>query len=317
MRIHLLSTINQNYVVPFRVMVHSLQTFRLGTTPITWHVFESDLSAADKLGIQTHLESAAIEINWHRYTHERLAGLPIWGRAIVGMYQRIFVPDVLPEAIDRMIYLDGDLLFLDAIETLWNTDISGAIIGAVQDAVVPYVSSPLGLRRYRELGYQRTDPYFNAGVFIVDRDAWREHRVGEKAIDYVHRYERSINLADQDALNAVLHDQWRRLDDRWNIIGSAAGRAHFRPQGIDASRMTAALREPGIIHFAGYLKPWLYRGLGSRWTGAYTTALFEVFPEHRFERTLKTLSTAFYDRHLRTCLYPLERLAWRTSRHLR
>ena len=154
MRIHLLSTINRNYVVPFRVMVHSLQTFRLGTTPITWHVFESDLSAADKLGIQTQLESAAIEIKWHRYAHERLAGLPIWGRAIVGMYQRIFVPDVLPGAINKMVYLDGDLLFLDAIETLWNTDISGAIVGAVQDAVVPYVSSPLGLRRYRELGYQ-------------------------------------------------------------------------------------------------------------------------------------------------------------------
>jgi lipopolysaccharide biosynthesis glycosyltransferase len=246
-----------------------------------------------------------------------LAGLPTWGRAIVGMYQRMFVADVLPEAINRIIYLDGDLLFLDAIETLWNTDISGAIIGAVQDAVIPYVSSPLGLRRYRELGFQRTAPYFNAGVFIVDLDAWREYRVGEKAIDYLYRYRRSINLADQDVLNAVLHARWKRLPDRWNIIGGAAGRPHFRPRGILASRMTAALRKPAIIHFAGYLKPWLYRGLGSRWSDAYTTALFEVFPEHRYERSVNALSIAFYDRHLRTYIYPLERLAWRTSRHLR
>ena len=317
MRIHLLSTVNSDYVVPFRVMVHSLRRCRLATAPITWHVLESGLSAQDRVAIQTHLERSAIEIDWHRDADERLAGLPLWGRAVTSMYQRMLVPDVLPEAINRMIYLDGDLLFLDAIDALWNTDISGSIIGAVQDAVIPYVSSPLGLRRYRELGYQRTDPYFNAGVFIVDLEAWREHRVGEKAIDYLHRYARSINLADQDALNAVLHDRWTRLDDRWNIIGGSAGRAHFRPKGIDPARVTAALREPAIIHFAGYLKPWMYRGLGSRWAGAYTDALFEVFPEYRFERTWKTLSTAFYDRHLRTYLYPLERLAWRTSRHLR
>lgn len=316
MRIHLLSTINSDYVVPFLVMAHSLRRCRLATTPITWHVCESDLSAEDRLTIQTHLESSAIEINWHRVADERLVELPIWGRAVAGMYQRVLVPDVLPESIKRMIYLDCDLLFLDAIEILWNTDITGSTIGAVQDAVIPYVSSPLGLRRYSELGFQRADPYFNAGVYIIDLDAWREHRVGEKAIDYVHRYERSINMADQDALNAVMHNRWKRLHDRWNIIGGSAGRAHFTPRGIDPSLMTDALRKPAIIHFAGYLKPWIYRGLGSIWSGAYTDALFQVFPDYRFERTWKTLSISFYDRHLRTYLYPLERLVWRTTRHL-
>jgi UDP-glucose/galactose:(glucosyl)LPS alpha-1,2-glucosyl/galactosyltransferase len=317
LRIHLLSTINRDYVVPFRVMVHSLHRSRRSTQPVTWHIFESGLRPADRGAIQTQLESAAIDIAWYRYNDQRLMGLPIWGRMVIGMYHKMLVPEALPASISRMIYLDADLLVLDAIESLWNTDISGSIIGAVQDMVVPFVSSTLGLSRYRDLGCQAMDPYFNAGMFIVDLDAWREYQVGKKAIEYVHRYERSINLADQDALNAVLHDRWTRVADRWNIIGSVAGRAFFKPKGLDVTRLTAALREPGIVHFAGYLKPWTYRGLGSRWAAAYTDCLLEVLPGFRFDGTAKARSIAVYDRRLRSVLYPLESFAWRMSRHLR
>jgi UDP-glucose/galactose:(glucosyl)LPS alpha-1,2-glucosyl/galactosyltransferase len=232
------------------------------------------------------------------------------------MYHRMLVPDLLPTHIDRVIYLDADLLFLDDIEHLWCADISGSVVGAVQDAVIPHVSSPLGLSRFRALGFDRRDPYFNAGVLVVDLHAWRQHRVRDRAVDYAQRHRRSINMADQDVLNAVLHGRWTQLDDRWNIIGGAVGRAHFRARGIAPSRITTALRDPAIIHFAGFLKPWQYLGLGSRWANAYVDALREVFPGYRFDHTPAALIVAFYDRHLRTVLYPVERLAWRASRHL-
>lgn len=232
------------------------------------------------------------------------------------MYERLVALGSLPSNLPRVIYLDGDLLFMDAIDDLWNTDISGFVVGAVQDAIIPWVSSPLGLRRYRELGFGPTDPYFNAGVLVVDVDAWRSERIEERALAYLERRQRSVNLADQDALNAVLRGRWTRLADRWNIIGGAAGRAHFRPRGVELARITAAVKDPAIIHFAGYLKPWVYSDLGSLWASAYADCLLQVFPNHTFERSARARLTSFYDRSLRPYLYPLERLAWR-ARHYR
>ncbi len=316
MSIHLLSTINSAYVVPFQVMAHSLHRCRQRTLPVTWHICELGLTAEARVAIQRRLEGLDLKVSWHAFDAGRLVGLPVWGRAVAAMYERIFVPDTLPESVTRLLYLDGDLLFLDAVETLWDSEIHGSIVGAVQDAVIQSVSSPMGLRQYRALGLPPTAPYFNAGVLLIDLDAWRAGRVAESAVAYLDRYRRSINLADQDALNAVLNARWTRLDDRWNIIGGVAGRAGFGADGADASRMRAAVRNPAIIHFAGHLKPWRYRRLASRWYSAYEDALLEVFPDHRFDRSLTAVGTVFYDRHLRRALYPLERLAWRTSRYL-
>jgi lipopolysaccharide biosynthesis glycosyltransferase len=313
---HLLSTINSDFVVPFRVLVRSLTRRRRRTPPITWHVVESGLTGKEKAAIEAQVARTSVSINWQRHADELVAQLPLKGRALPAMYDRIFVGQVLPESIDRVIYLDGDLLLLDAIDHLWETDLDGAVVGAVQDAVIPYVSSPAGLRKYRDLGFLRTDPYFNAGVLIIDLNAWRAHQTEERAIDYLHRYFRSVNLADQDALNAVLRGRWTRVDDRWNITGGAAGRAHFDASGIGRSRMTAALQRPALIHFSGHLKPWLYPDLGGRWSDAYRDALLDLCPGYRFERSLRTTAATFYDRHLRTYLYPLERLVWRTSFHL-
>jgi lipopolysaccharide biosynthesis glycosyltransferase len=316
MRIHLFSTINSAFVVPFRVTAHSLRRSRAARTPVTWHVFEPDLSPDDKAAIESGLDGSSIDIVWHHYAKDSLARLPLWGRAVPSMYERLLAPDALPDTLERAIYLDGDLLVLDAVDVLWTTDLDGLIIGAVQDAVIPRVSSPLGLRHYRELGCRPEDPYFNAGVLVVDLEAWRRQQVGPKALQYLQRYERSINLADQDALNAVLHNRWKPLEDRWNVVGGLAGRPRLGPNGIEASRMAAAVRDPAIVHFSGYLKPWVYDPLGSRWARAYRQTLFEVYPGYRFEHSVKSLCLTFYDRRLRTVLYPLERLAWRATRHM-
>jgi lipopolysaccharide biosynthesis glycosyltransferase len=316
MRIHLFSTINTAFVVPLRVTAHSLQRSRTATTPVSWHIFEPDLSAQDKAAIETGLDGSAIDIVWHRYAKDSLARLPLWGRAVPGMYERLLAPDALPDTIERAIYLDGDLLVRDAVDLLWTTDLGGSIIGAVQDAVIPWVSSPLGLSRYRQLGCRPEDPYFNAGVLVVDLDAWRRQQIGPKALEYLQHYERSINLADQDALNAVLHDRWKPLEDRWNVVGGLAGRRHLEPKGIESSRMAAAVQDPAIIHFSGYLKPWVYDGLGSRWAGMYREALFEVYPDYRFEHSVKSFCLTFYDRRMRTVMHPLEHLVWRATRHM-
>jgi lipopolysaccharide biosynthesis glycosyltransferase len=121
---------------------------------------------------------------------------------------------------------------------------------------------------------------------------------------------RTVNFMDQDALNAVLVDKWKALDYRWNIIASIAGRAFYRGRGLDRSRLEAAIRNPGIVHYAGYLKPWRYSKLASRWQQSYIDVLLDVFPNYTFPSSLKSTSISFYDRYLRNSLYTFEQLVW-------
>jgi len=295
-------------------MAHSLVSSKSPDTRVRWHLCETGFSARDKAEIEDHQSDSSLELVWHSLAAAATAALPTRGRAIPKMYERLLVPDLLAGKIEKFIYLDSDLLILDRIDALWGVDLDGAILGAVQDLAVPLVSSPLGLKRYEELGFARSCPYFNAGVYLVDIEAWKMNQIGRRALEYLNRYRKSVNLMDQDALNAVLQSRWKPLDYRWNITGGLAARAHYHPQDVDVPQLERAIANPGIIHFSGYLKPWIYPRLGSRWASDYVNALLEVCPEHRRDQTMKARGISFYDRELRTYFYPLEKFVWKTMR---
>ena len=311
MCIHLLSTIDVAYVVPFRVTAHSLVSKKDTNTPLCWHLCERGLSTRNRAEIESSMTSANVRVAWHDLAASKTAGLPVRGRAVAKMYERLLVPGLLADEVERFIYLDGDLLVLDRIENLWGVDLGGSIIGAVQDLAIPLVSSPLGLSRFEDLGFERDEPYFNAGVYIVDVEAWQKNRISARAVEYLDKYRQYVNLLDQDALNAVLSNRWKPLDYRWNLTAGLAARDHFEPRGVDLEQLDRAVADPGILHFSGYLKPWIFPQLGSRWARLYESTLREVLPEHRFDESIKAHLVSHYDRRLRTRLYPLERALWR------
>lgn len=314
MCIHLLSTINSGYEVPFRVAVQSFLDKHENDTATKWHVIGAGLPAAMCRAIENQAAGSALEFCWYDLSENSLQGLPVRGHFVPHVYARILAPRLLPKEVDRYLYLDGDLLLLDDIQALWNTDLQGAVIGAVTDMAVPLVSSPMGLRLFRELGFKTQDPYFNAGVMVVDVAAWRQHETGQRALDYLHRHSKAVNLLDQDALNAVLRGLWKPLDLRWNLISGLAGRPFFMAENFDGEEYRHALADPGIIHFAGLLKPWIHPRIASRWSEAYLDTLAQVFPDHRLSRSLSAHGYSFYDRRLRHIFYPAEKFVWAKRR---
>ena len=119
---------------------------------------------------------------------------------------------------------------------------------------------------------------------------------------------------DQDALNAVVEGRWKPLDLRWNLTAGLVERRHYHPKHSDIAQLQQAVANPGIVHFAGYLKPWIQPRLASRWAGDYVETLHQVFPEHRLDETLKSRCISFYDRQLRLFFYRLEHFMWKTMR---
>jgi lipopolysaccharide biosynthesis glycosyltransferase len=162
-------------------------------------------------------------------------------------YTRLWVNEFFGSNIDRVLYLDADIVVVDSIAPLWTTDLDGALMGAVD---IP--GSDRGVTR---LAMRAEDGYFNAGVLIIDVAQWRASRAEQIVIDYIRKNPDRV-LYDQDALNACFHACTQRLDYRWNVIRPFYREPLVLP--LPRAEIEAIRREARIIHFNGGSKPWSY-----------------------------------------------------------
>ncbi len=186
---------------------------------------------------------------------------------------RLFVGRVLPAEIHRVLYLDCDTLPLEDLSPLERFDMQGCPLAMVQEPTV---------RRSRklELGLAPDQPYFNAGVLLIDLDRWRAEGVEKTVLDYYQAKGGALMAPDQDALNGALAGRICSLPPRYNY-GSVqiyypweAQRRMCAPAPFypTAQAYAQAAEPPAIIHFLGEERPWR-EGNRHPYRDAYLAAL--------------------------------------------
>lgn len=121
----------------------------------------------------------------------------------ISSYARLFVAEMIPDEIDRILYLDCDMIVCDSLQNLWNTDLQGCILGAVQDSIGDSTKNAVGLLLEEQ--------YFNAGMMLIDLAKWRNLDIGTKCVHFIAEKNGSVIHHDQGVLNGVLKNQWFRL----------------------------------------------------------------------------------------------------------
>jgi lipopolysaccharide biosynthesis glycosyltransferase len=215
-------------------------------------------------------------------------------------YYRLFIPELLPEQLDRAIYLDCDLVVKSNLKELWETDFQSNSVLAVQDIWSPYISCPNTEVPYQELGIPATAKYFNGGVLVINLKKWRDEAIGSKAIEHLIRYGGCPRTHDQGLLNAVLAEQWGELDPQWNLTPAIIDMfPSWKESPFSKEEYHRLIDSPSIIHFATNRKPW-----NSRHT-LFKEAFFEYVDKTAwsgwrltFWRRLKLSMTHKYERFL-------------------
>ena len=115
----------------------------------------------------------------------------------------MFIPLILPQC-DKVLYLDSDMVILDDVAKIYDTDMEGK-----PSAAVPDVFSSILQEHSVEIGNLDYKKTFNAGVLLMDTKKFEEEKIREKCLrlleeDY-NRKIRKLIFADQDALNLVLY----------------------------------------------------------------------------------------------------------------
>ena len=136
------------------------------------------------------------------------------GRYTIGSMFRVMLPELLPD-VDKIIYLDADILVNRDIKELWDTDIQDYCLAAVPD-----YSTVNGLETPYPVANQEVPAshYFNSGVLYMNLDRIRaKGSMHEKVLNYLEENP-GARLLDQDALNAVYGGETFLVDESWNTF---------------------------------------------------------------------------------------------------
>jgi hypothetical protein len=135
-------------LMPLAVMLTSLVDCLDPQRALSAYVFDGGISAADRERLSASLERANVGLRWIPSRPSALPDLPVWGRLSPAVYQRLMIPDSLPERLSKAIWLDCDLVVRHDLGALWGTDVGDRFVLAAQDMNVPYVSSFWGVKHY-------------------------------------------------------------------------------------------------------------------------------------------------------------------------
>lgn len=300
-----------NYAVYTGVSVYSLCENNRSAGEINIYIISNDLSAENTERLKATAESFGRNIFFMDVSRE----LKEFSKEIdagsygINVFGRFFMGKLLPEKIDRLLYIDCDTVVNGSIERLFETDMEGKTAMAVPEPTI-YKSV------LRSIGFDEDELYFNAGVILIDFKKWVSEKISDKLIEFYKENGRRLFCADQDAINAVLRNDIGVLPPKYNFFTNyryfsykylKEESASYR--AVKKNEFEEAKKSPAIIHFLGTERPWI-RGNLNPYRKIYKNTLGQTLFKGEGEISGRELQVfAFHIMELLTLLFPWSRRA--------
>jgi lipopolysaccharide biosynthesis glycosyltransferase len=249
---------DENYAMPMTVMVYSaLSNLKNKQQKLLLYILDGGIRPATKQKIADSLANfEQLEIHAIKPDPALFHNLALTRYLTTTAYYRLLMPQVLPEQVDKAIYLDCDMIVRGDLAELWQMDVDDNYVLAVLDDNQPLVSMAVGLSNYRELGLNPDQKYFNSGLLMVNLKKWRAENIGMKVIEYSRQNREYVRDADQDGLNAVFAGNWGQLNPRWNQMPRIHIFSSWQDSPYNEAEYNLLKNDPLIIHYTNAPKPW-------------------------------------------------------------
>lgn len=203
---------------------------------------------------------------------EVLKDIPV-GNISKETYYRLMAPELLPTELDRVLYLDIDMLVVGDISAVYQADFHDNLFMAAPDTL-PEVD------QYKKRLHMKKDSvYINAGVLLMNLDLLRKEFDWKEALDYAVKYPERVPSCDQDVINALYHKRIGHLDGNYNY----EARFHSIKEIFTYPfRYKNLLEKIKIIHYMGPNKPWK-----SGFNGKYLRVYSQYARKTSYEKTIR------------------------------
>ena len=298
--IHLCFITDETYVRPTRVALESLKANRRATSRYVVHVICRGVAEE---GVAEIEQAAAEDFDVEIVRRDELPVDP----EMISLVRHVsptaifkfFIPELFPE-LDKILYLDSDILILGDLQPLWHEDVSGAYAAAVCDNQT--IVGHEGHLKWLEFAHER---YFNSGVMLLNLDKMRKDGITAKLMDY--RINGKNRFMDQDALNVVFDNCVKFVPIRYNCLNwlfltctleqlrECFGDSQIGETAEETMDMAV------VLHIGGSEKPWLCEL-------PYYTPLYRKYAamagwELKFPKVSVVIPVYNSSKHLRETLY--------------
>jgi lipopolysaccharide biosynthesis glycosyltransferase len=246
--VNIVCTIDDAYAQHCGAMLCSLFTNNPGLRLRTF-LITNGVSQDARAGLDRVATASGRRIEWQQLDDRVFRRARISDHVSIATYFRVLIPDILPDDVDKVLFLDSDIIVRGSIRELYDQSVDAYTHAAVEN--------PLATEQAERLGIAGRS-YFNAGVLLLNLRRWRAERISEQVLDYINANGERLMWWDQDALNATLHGRWRACRPIWN-----AQEAFYKPHsaadlGVTTADLAEVRSNPRIVHFTGSRKPWSY-----------------------------------------------------------
>jgi len=246
---------DSGYVKPTAVAIESLKVNRSHDAIYNIFVIGTELSQKDK-SLFTSLSCKNFVVENVTFSMpEKLKNVNISRHVPLSAMIKFYIPQIFKN-LDKILYIDGDVLIQSDLVDLWNTDISEVYAGVVKDIRNAY--DPDFLLQRLNFKYKA---YFNSGVMLLNLNKCRKDSVTEQLVAYrINEYNFHM---DQDALNMILGKNIKCIPFKYNMLTFCFVRLSVTelelmfgeklPEQLIENYKTAA-----ILHLGGKEKPWTH-----------------------------------------------------------
>lgn len=170
---------------------------------------------------------------------------------------RLFMGTLLPDEVERVLYLDCDTVVVQPLRKLWNLDLKGRLLAAVMEPTIYKAVK-------EEIDLKEEEPYYNSGVLLIDLKKWRESQAEKRLLDFYGEKNGSLFACDQDTINGALKGEILPMTPRYNFFTNYRYFSyknlvkHAAWYGaVDKEAFETAKAHPAIIHYMGDERPWI------------------------------------------------------------
>lgn len=247
---------DNNYAIPLAVTIRSaLENFN-SQQKLLWFVIDGGITQRNKRRIQRSLNvemltSGQCELRWLpkpevfddrvNLSDQLPSSQPLPNAA----FYRLLLAEILPKEFKKAIYMDCDVAVNTSLEKLWEIELEDNYILSTPNPYSHTISHPeAGLLNWRELGFSANDKKFTSGVLVFNLEKWHTDNMCAKALEYLAQNRQYIRWHDSDVLHAIVKQQWKELDGKWNFYK-------------DRSASLEEVNNAFIVHFMSKSKPWI------------------------------------------------------------
>lgn len=234
-----------NYLCHTGITMTSLLKSNPGKT-FAFHLFINGISEEDRYNMNLLTEQWKCKITLY-YVNDRFFKDMLHRDGIAAFFYRFLIAPVLAEEkVDRVLYLDGDIMCQNSAEQLMEVDLRNKIAACVQDTSPSYAEM-----RRKKVG---TEKYFNSGVILMDVNQWNKENISYKAVQMAIKRKQSgrpLSSHDQDILNILLDRNFVLMPQNYNYIYNIDRKGLFQKEEPLVYEPQAV-----FVHFAGIIKPW-------------------------------------------------------------